>query len=160
MDKFIATTSLVLSRRNFLAGIGSTAVLVSSCTFPRSDPATNSMVNKVEQIVQAKRNLIADAIQIIDTDPSVRSSLQTVIDQNLLHIDALSQYLPAIASPSTTPMTSQDVGLSGLSTRCALISSENLRTACELPDAELSRVLALIAGSEIQHHVLLTGLIA
>jgi hypothetical protein len=31
--------------------------------------------------------------------------------------------------------------------------------ASGLPDAELSRLLALIAGSEMQHHALLSGLI-
>jgi hypothetical protein len=62
------------------------------------------------------------------------------------------------ASPSAP--TSQGVDLPALTTRCAVFSTNNMELACKLVDAELSRTVALIAASEMQHFALLSGYIA
>ena len=159
MDRLVATTSLMLSRRTFLAGIGSTAVLVSACGVNSGAPASDPSATAIEGIVQAKQGLIADATSLLTREPSLSASLQVVIDQNLIHIEALTPHLPASSSAAATAPATQEVDLPALATRCAVFSSNNLSLASKLPDAELSRLLALIAGSEIQHHALLTGLI-
>ena len=159
VDRLVATTSLMLSRRTFLAGIGSTAVLVSACGVNSGAPASDPSATAIEGIVQAKQGLIADATSLLTREPSLSASLQVVIDQNLIHIEALTPHLPASSSAAATAPATQEVDLPALATRCAVFSSNNLSLASKLPDAELSRLLALIAGSEIQHHALLTGLI-
>jgi hypothetical protein len=155
----VVTTSLKLSRRTFLAGVGSTAVLVSACGVTAGTPAPDPTTTAIEKIVDSKQVLISDATNLIAREPSLGTSLQVVIDQNLSHIAALNQYLPPGSSPSATALATQDVGLPALATRCAVLSTNNLSVASGLPDAELSRLLALIAGSEMQHHALLSALI-
>jgi hypothetical protein len=159
VDRLVATTSLMLSRRTFLAGIGSTAVLVSACGVKSGASASDPVAAAIEGIVQSKQGLIADATSLLSREQSLSASLQVVIDQNLIHIEALTPHLPASFSTGTTAPAEQEVDLPALTTRCAVFSSNNLGLASNLPDAELSRLLALIAGSEIQHHALLTGLI-
>jgi hypothetical protein len=154
-----AAASLMLSRRTFLAGISSSAVLVSACGVNSGAPASDPAADAIEGIVQSKQGLITDATNLLTREPSLSASLQVVIDQNLIHIEALSPYLPANSSAAATAPATQEVNLPALATRCAVFSSNNLSLASKLPDAELSRLLALIAGSEIQHHVLLTELI-
>lgn len=159
VDRLVATTSLMLSRRSFLAGIGSTAVLVSACGVNSGAPASDPAATAIEGIVQAKQGLIADATSLLTREPSLSASLQVVIDQNLIHVETLNPHLPADSSATASAPAAQEVDLPALATRCAVFSSNNLSLASNLPDAELSRLLALIAGSEIQHHALLTGLI-
>jgi hypothetical protein len=159
VDRLVATTSLMLSRRTFLAGIGSTAVLVSACGVKLGASASDPVAAAIEGIVQSKQGLIADAKRLSTTEPTISAALQVVIDQNLVHIEALSPYLSISATPLPTETVVPVVNLPALTTRCAVFSTNNLATAISLPDPELSRVLALIAGSEIQHHALLTGLI-
>lgn len=159
MSRLDAATSLVLSRRTFLAGIGSTAVLISACGVNSGAPEADPAAVAIKGIVQAKQGLIADATNLLIREPSLSASLRVVIDQNMIHIEALSSYLPANSSAAATAPATQEVNLPALATRCAVFSSNNLNLASTLPDAELSRLLALIAGSEIQHHALLTGLI-
>ena len=160
MSKTVAATSLVLNRRTFLAGISSTAVLVSSCSISSETPIADPTAGEIEKIVKAKRDLISDATGLILSDPNLSAPLQIVIDQNLLHIEGLLSYLPDGSSPSASATTSQELSLAALVTRCAVFSTNNLNTASAISDAELSRILALIAGSEMQHHVLLTGFVA
>ncbi len=160
MSRLVANTSLVLNRRTFLAGITSTVVLVSSCGASNEIPTVNPAASEIAEIIRAKRQLINDATGLIASDPNLSAPLQIVIDQNLLHIEALTPYLPAASSPSESPLLLQEVSLAALTTRCAVLSTNNLNTASTILDAELSRILALIAGSEIQHHLLLTGFIA
>ena len=149
----------MLNRRAFLAAIGSTTVLVSSCSLANESPIADPIADAIEKIVQSKQALIADATQLSATDPTVSSALQVVIDQNLVHIDALVPYLSTGTAPLATQSATQLVKLPALATRCAVFSTNNLNTAISLPEPELSRVLALIAGSEIQHHALLSGLV-
>ena len=149
----------MLNRRAFLAAIGSTTVLVSSCSFANEATISAPVADAVEKIVQSKQALIADATRLSTSEPTIRAALQVVIDQNLVHIEALSPYLITSAAPLPTVSAAQLVDLPALATRCAVFSTNNLVTAISLPDPELSRVLALIAGSEMQHHALLLGLI-
>ena len=160
MSKATSSYAFVLNRRAFLAAIGSATVLVSSCSFAHEATISDPVVDAVEKIVQSKQVLIADAKQLSTTDPTISAALQVVIDQNVVHIEALSPYLLTSATPLPTASAAQVVDLPALATRCAVISTNNLATAISLPDPELSRVLALIAGSEMQHHALLSGLIA
>jgi hypothetical protein len=159
VGKLGAATSLMLSRRTFLAGIGSTAVLVSACGVNSGASVSDPAAIAIEGIVQAKQGLIADATNLLAREPSLSALLRIVIDQNLIHIEALTPHLPANFSAAASEPATQEVNLPALATRCAVFSSNNLSLASNLPDAELSRLLALIAGSEIQHHALLTGLI-
>jgi hypothetical protein len=149
----------MLSRRTFLAGIGSSAVLISACGVNSGAPASDPVAVAIKGIVQSKQSLISDAANLLKREPSLSASLQVVIDQNLIHIEALSPYLPANSSAAVIAPATQEVNLPALATRCAVFSSNNLSLASRLPDAELSRLLALIAGSEMQHHALLSGLI-
>ena len=160
MSKSVAANSLVLNRRTFLAGISSTVVLVSSCSISSETPIADPTAGEIEKIVKAKRDLISDATGLISSDPSLISPLQIVIDQNLLHIEGLTPFLSAGSAPSASAMPAQELSLAALVTRCAVFSTNNLNTASAISDAELSRILALIAGSEMQHHVLLTGFVA
>lgn len=159
VGRLVTKTSLVLSRRTFLAGIGSTAVLVSACGVNSGSPASDPVADAIEGIVQSKQGLIADATNLLAREPSLGASLQVVIDHNLIHIEALTPHLPTNSSDAAAMPATQEVNLPALTTRCAVFSSNNLSLASDLSDAELSRLLALIAGSEIQHHALLTGLI-
>ena len=149
----------MLNRRAFLAAIGSTTVLVSSCSFANEATISDPVADAVEKVIQSKQALIADATRLSTSEPTIRAALQVVIDQNLVHIEALSPNLSTSATPLPTVSAAQVVDLPALTTRCALFSTNNLVTAISLPDPELSRVLALIAGSEMQHHALLLGLI-
>jgi hypothetical protein len=159
MNSANSSNAFVLNRRAFLAAIGSTTVLVSSCSLANESPIADPIADAIGKIVQSKRALIADATQLSAADPTVSSALQVVIDQNLVHIDALAPYLSTSAAPLATQSATQLVNLPALATRCAVFSTNNLNTSISLPEPELSRVLALIAGSEIQHHALLSGLV-
>ena len=159
MSKATSSYAFVLNRRAFLAAIGSTTVLVSSCSFANEATISDPVADAVEKIVQSKQVLIADAKRLSTTEPTISAALQVVIDQNLVHIEALSPYLSTSATPLPTETVGPVVNLPALTTRCAVFSTNNLATAILLPDPELSRVLALIAGSEMQHHALLSGLI-
>ena len=133
---------------------------MSSCSSSNDTSVVDTTASEIEDIVKAKRELISDATGLIASDPNLSAQLQIVIDQNLVHIEALSPYLSTSATPLPTVSAAQVVELPALVTRCAVFSTNNLATAISLPDPELSRVLALIGGSEMQHHVLLSGLIA
>ena len=160
MSKSIAATSLVLNRRTFLAGISSTAVLVSSCSISNDTSVVDTTASEIEDIVKAKRELISDATGLIASDPNLSAQLQIVIDQSLLHIESLTPYLSPGSSPSESGTVPTAISLPAIVTRCAVFSTNNLNTASANSDAELSRILALIAGSEMQHHALLSGLVA
>lgn len=159
MSNANSSYAFVLNRRAFLAAIGSTAVLVSSCSLVNESPLADPVADAVGKIVQSKQTLIADAIRLSASEPTNGDALQVVIDQNRVHIEALSPYLLTSPTPLPTASATQEVILPALATRCAVFSTNNLATAISLPDPELSRVLALIAGSEMQHHALLSGLI-
>ena len=159
MDRLLATTSSILSRRIFLAGLGSTVMLVGACNAKPDASLYDPTATEIAKIVNSKRALIADAVDLMARDPSLSNSLQVVIDQNLIHIEALTPYSPSDSSPAAIAPSAKGVGLPGLATRCAVFSNNNLSLASGLSDAELSRLLALVAGSEMQHHALLTGLI-
>ena len=152
-----SSNAFVLNRRAFLAAIGSTTVLVSSCSLAKETPVADPLADAIGKIIQSKQALIADATQLSAADPTVSSALQVVIDHNLVHIEALSPYLSSTATALATETAPQTVSLPALATRCAVFSTNNLSTAISLPEPELSRVLALIAGSEMQHHALLSG---
>ncbi len=160
MSKSIAATSLVLNRRTFLAGISSTAVLVSSCSIFNDTSVVDTTASEIEDIVKAKRELISDATGLIASDPNLSAQLQIVIDQSLLHIESLTPYLSPGSSPSESATVPTAISLPAIVTRCAVFSTNNLNTASANSDAELSRILALIAGSEMQHHALLSRLVA
>ena len=159
MSTSFSNQVLILKRRAFLAGIGSAAILVSSCRLPNETTTADPISSEIEKIVQAKRVLISDANRIATTNPELTGPIHVIVDHNLTHIAALSQYLPKSASSSPQAGVSTKVDLPGLATRCAVFSTNHLLTASGLPDPELSRILALIAGSEMQHHALLTGFI-
>ncbi len=159
MSKATSSYAFVLNRRAFLAAIGSTTVLVSSCSFANEATISDPVAGAVEKIVQSKQVLIADAKRLSTTEPSISAAIQVVIDQNVVHIEALTPYQSTSTTPLPTVSAAQVVDLPALATRCAVFSTNNLATAISLPDPELSRVLALIAGSEMQHHALLSGLI-
>jgi hypothetical protein len=91
------------------------------------------------------------------TDATLTAPLQVVIDQSRLHIEALSQYSTIRSSPSVAEP--REVNLPALASRCAVFSTNNVGLACTLTDSELSRTIALIAASEMQHHALLSGYI-
>ena len=149
-----------LKRRTFLAGIGSVAVLVSSCGTTKNSSDINSIENQIERIIQEKQELIIDAQGLLASNPELSSPLQVLIDQNSAHIEALAKYSPSTEHASPSPISPEAIDLSALTTRCAVLSTNHLNTACRLAEAELSRVVSLIAGSEMQHHALLTGYIA
>lgn len=149
-----------LKRRTFLAGIGSVAVLVSSCGTTKNSSDINSIENQIERIIQEKQELIIDAQGLLASNPELSSPLQVLIDQNSAHIEALAKYSPSTEHASPSPSSPEAIDLSALTTRCAVLSTNHLNTACRLAEAELSRVVSLIAGSEMQHHALLTGYIA
>jgi hypothetical protein len=159
MSSANSSKAFTLNRRAFLAALGSTTVLVSSCSLSNETPISDPAADAIGKIVQSKQALIADATRLSASDPTVSSALQVVIDQNLVHIDALSPYLSTGATPLATETATQSVTLPALATRCAVFSTNNLSAAISLTEPELSRVLALIAGSEIQHHALLSGLV-
>ena len=148
-----------LKRRTFLAGIGSVAVLVSSCGATKTSNNSSSVESQIKKIIQEKQELIIDAQALLASNPELSSPLQVLIDQNSAHIEALAKYSPSTEQVSPSPGSPQAVDLSALTTRCAVFSTNHLNTACRLNDAEISRVVSLIAGSEMQHHALLTGYI-
>ena len=150
---------LLLTRRKFLVAVGTVTVFVSSCSAGNENPNSDSTSIEIQKIITAKNELISDARQLAQGDPALRKPLQVVIDQNLIHIEALSSFLPLLESPSASPIASNNVGLPALTTRCEVFSINNLITSRSLPDAEISRVVALIAGSEMQHYALLNGYI-
>jgi hypothetical protein len=157
MNSANSSNAFVLNRRAFLAAIGSTTVLVSSCSLANESPIADPIADAIGKIVQSKRALIADATKLSAADPTVSSALQIVIGHNLVHIEALSPYLSSTATALATEVATKPVSLPALATRCAVFSTNNLNAAISLPEPELSRVLALIAGSEMQHHALLSG---
>ena len=152
--------TFVLNRRGFLAALGATSVLVSSCGLATKNSEANTEADAIQRIVQAKHDLIADATQLSATNPAISAPLQVVIEQNRVHLDTLSEYLVTGATPLPAESAIQEINLPALATRCAVFSTNNLNTAISLTEPELSRVLALIAGSEMQHHALLSGFVA
>ena len=149
--------SSALDRRTFLIGIGSAVTLVSACG-SKSSPEVDRTATEIQKVISSKEVLISDATNLMKTDATLTAPLQVVIDQNRLHIEALSQYSTMSSSPSVAEP--REVDLPALASRCAVFSTNNVGLACALSDSELSRTIALIAASEIQHHALLTGYIA
>lgn len=149
-----STLALVLSRRTFLVGIGSAVTLVSACG-SKSSPDVDGIAGEIQKIISSKEVLISDATNLIKSDAKLAAPLQVVIDQSRQHIEALSQYSTFSASPSATEP--REVNLPALASRCAVFSTNNVGLACALTDSELSRTVALIAASEMQHHALLSG---
>ncbi len=148
--------SSLLDRRTFLIGIGSAVTVVSACG-SKSSSAVDQTAEEIQKIVSSKETLISDATTLMKAEAQLTAPMQVVIDQNLLHIAALSQYLTLSSSPSATE--TRVVDLPTLTSRCAVFSTNNLGLACAITDPELSRTVALIAASEMQHHVLLSGYI-
>ena len=149
--------SSALNRRTFLIGIGSVATLLTACGSKLS-PEVDRTASEIQEIISAKEVLISDATNLMKTDATLNTPLQVVIDQNRLHIEALSQYSTMSSSPSVAEP--REVDLPALASRCAVFSTNNVGLACTLTDSELSRTIALIAASEMQHHALLSGYIA
>lgn len=150
----------LIARRSFLLGAGAAVTVLSACrSLPGMDTG-NSASTKINEVVNAKLELIADAKTLMAVSPELSAPLAAVIDHNLLHIEALKPHALDTTSSSPSPSQTKAITLPGLSTRCAVFSNNNLRAASSLSDPELSRLLALIAGSEIQHHELLNGFIS
>lgn len=141
-----------------MAALGASTVLLSSCGSNKNSKSLAPIYSELEKVVRSKQELISDATWLITSEPAVSIPLQVIVDQNLLHINALSPYVSSGASPSPK-VVSEGINLPALAARCNVFSSNNLRLASEVPDAEISRVVALIAGSEMQHHILLAGYI-
>ena len=134
--------------------------MLSACrSLPGLDTG-NSVSKQINDVVHAKLELISDAKTLMAANPELSAPLAAVIDHNLLHIEALKPYALDTTSSSPSPAQTKAITLPGLSTRCEVFSSNNLRAASSLSDPELSRLLALIAGSEMQHHELLNGFIS
>jgi hypothetical protein len=148
--------SSALNRRTFLIGIGSVAMLLTACGSKLS-PEVDRTASEIQEIISAKEVLISDATNLMKTDATLTAPLQVVIDQSRLHIEALSQYSTIRSSPSVAEP--REVNLPALASRCAVFSTNNVGLACTLTDSELSRTIALIAASEMQHHALLSGYI-
>ena len=149
--------SSVLNRRTFLIGIGSAITLLSACG-SKSSPEVDRTATEIHKMISSKEALISDATNLMKADATLTAPLQVVVDQSRLHIEALSQYSAISSSPSVTEP--REVDLPVLASRCAVFSTNNVGLACALTDSELSRTIALIAASEMQHHALLSGYIA
>lgn len=149
--------SSILNRRTFLIGIGSVATLLSACG-SKSSPEVDRTASEIQKIISSKETLISDAANLIKTDATLTAPLQVVIDQSRVHIEALSQYSTISSSPTVTEQ--REVDLPALASRCAVFSTNNIGLACAVTDSEISRTIALIAASEMQHHALLSGYIA
>jgi hypothetical protein len=144
---------ITVQRRTFLAlvGIG----LVTACTTTKSAAPLES---DIAQVIADKQMLIADATNIMATSPEFTSELQAVIAQNQSQIAVLGNFV-ATATPAPSNQPNAAVDLAAVASRCAVFSNNHLVVACRSSDAEISRVLAQIAASEMQHHALLTGLL-
>jgi len=154
------SSQLLLNRRAFLIVAGSVTVFVSSCGVSGEISSSDSISKEIEKIMKAKNQLVLDARKLLRLNPALRKPLQVVIEQNLVHIAALSSNFPTLESASANPVNPNEVGLPALTTRCAVFSTNSLIVARSLPDPEVSRVVALIAGSEMQHYALLSGYIS
>lgn len=149
-----------INRRTFLVGLGSATVMLSACGSLSGKVDVDPVSSEISRIIQDKLELVSDAKLLTSTDSKLVQPLQVVIDQNLVHIDALNNFAPSTPSASPTDGKGRTVDLPALSTRCEVFSANNINLACSVSDAELSRRLALIAASEMQHHVLLSGFVA
>ena len=142
-----------------MVALGASTLLVSSCGVIQNSDSVATVYGELEKIIRAKQELISDAKWLLVAEPALSGPLQVVVDQSLIHVDALASYLPAGASPSPSSVVSESVDLTALAARCKVFSANSLQVASNSPDAEISRVVALIAGSEIQHHAMLIGYI-
>ena len=158
IGKFIYTYKFIHKTTNQLAE--EDIIKINDIVRYYCDYGANVIENQIERIIQEKQELIIDAQGLLASNPELSSPLQVLIDQNSAHIEALAKYSPSTEHASPSPSSPEAIDLSALTTRCAVLSTNHLNTACRLAEAELSRVVSLIAGSEMQHHALLTGYIA
>jgi len=135
-----------------LIGVG----LVAACSSTKPLSPTES---DIAQVITDKQILVFDATSLLASSQELKPALKAVISQNLNHIAVLENFLEtAIPTPSSLPTTSID--LAAVTSRCAVFSTSHLIVACRSSDPELSRIMAQISASEMQHHALLTGLLS
>lgn len=113
----------------------------------------------VQAVISEKTQLITEATALANSNSLFAPALKVVAQHNEMHIAALTNFLlTAIPQISASPVLEINLSLAKLSTKCAEFSNNHLELACSGIDAELSRTLALIAGSEITHNALLNAL--
>lgn len=148
-----------LRRRSFLAILGAAGFLVSSCAWTKGEPEISAQELSVLGVTAEKTQLITEAYALANSNLLFAPALNVVAQHNEIHISALAKFMPpATTQISVSPILDPGIGLAELAAKCASFSDGHLKLACSDIDAELSRTLALIAGSEIAHHALLTAL--
>lgn len=155
----MSSFSSPLRRRSFLAILGSVGFLVSSCAWTKGKPELSAQELAVQNVITEKSQLIAEANALANSSSLFAPALKIVAEHNELHISALAKFIPTAAPQvSASPALDLALKLPEISAKCASFSNSHLLLACSDVDAELSRTLALIAGSEITHHALLNAL--
>ena len=148
-----------LRRRSFLAILGSAGFLVSSCAWTKGKPEISAQELAVQGVIAEKTQLITEAKALANSSLLFAPALKVVAEHNEIHISALAKFMPTSKPQiSASPILDPGINLAELSAKCATFSDSHLELACSDLDAELSRTLALIAGSEITHHALLKAL--
>jgi len=144
------TTSAALSRRGFLALLG-----ISALTACNSDLAISPQQDtRLLKVIHEKQELVEQANALIRTKPEYVGALTVLVTQNLAQISALEAHLPT-PEPSQSAIQINEIDISGLARKCLTLSNQHLKLACQVSDSELSRTLAQIAASEMQHQMLL-----
>lgn len=148
-----------LRRRSFLAILSAAGFLVSSCAWTKGEPEISAQELAVRGVVAEKTQLMTQANALANSNSLFAPALKVVAQHNEIHIYALAKFMPtATPQNSFSPILDPGINLAELSAKCASFSDSHLELACSDLDTELSRTLALIAGSEITHHALLNGL--
>ena len=157
-NHYVTNLQIAIPRRSFLALLGVTGLITASCA-RTSVPYISSQDVAIKTVIAEKTQLILAATSLAVNNPAIAFPLKVVSDHNLMHISALTEFLPS-ADPEANASSSSGIAidLPALSNKCLQFSNRHLELACSNVDAELSRTLGLIAGSEIMHHALLNSL--
>ena len=159
-NTYVTNLQKSLPRRSFLALLSCTGFLVASCGKVTPEPEISAQEVGLQAIISEKTRFILAANTFAAANPMYAPALQIVTEHNALHIAALAKFASG-AAPEASASAIPEVGLTlgKLSAQCAAFSNSHLEFACSGISAELSRTLALIAGSEIMHHAFLNSIL-
>ena len=128
---------------------------ISALTACNSDLAISPQQDtRLLKVIHEKQELVEQANALIRTKPEYVGALTVLVTQNLAQISALEAHLPT-PEPSQSAIQINEIDISGLARKCLNLSNQHLKLACQVSDSELSRTLAQIAASEMQHQMLL-----
>lgn len=147
-----------IDRRGFIAGAVAGALALAGCTSGPPTAADTGTDRVRAQVAADEASLIAQYATTIAALPQLAASLQPIMQEHQAHLAAMGARATESATPAGRPPGSPDQALAALAD-AERAAAQQRREACVASgDAELARILALIAASEAAHIPALGGI--